>query len=350
MIISIQLLRAVAAILVIFGHSYGRLKQLLADQQIVDPYSWHLITGIGVDIFFVISGFIMWSSVKKLRDRPDARFEFFKRRIFRIVPLYWFTTSLFLLTIVLGGKHHLPEVESLISSYLFLPYRLETQHFSLAFPVYDLGWTLNFEMFFYVLFAISLFKSKQLSWSILTLLIFGAVLGGLYSETSAMPVAFWTQPIIIEFYLGIILAIFFENHKKMHKFGAIFGVLIVCIALKAGILGEPTMINGTHLNDFSRVVAWGIPAALIVFFALYIPLGGNNPFTNTLKFLGDASYSLYLAHPFGLIVAGKVLATYKLTQSPAAILFVLVASAICFALATYLLIEKPITNYLEKFK
>ena len=136
----------------------------------------------------------------------------------------------------------------------------------------------------------------------------------------------------------------------MHQLCAIVGIVTVLGVLKIGILGEPTMINGTNLNDFSRVVAWGIPAALIVFFSLYIPLGGNNPFTNTLKFLGDASYSLYLAHPFGLMISGKLLATYKLTQSPAVILSVLVASAICFALATFLLVEKPITKYLEKFK
>ena len=191
---SIQYLRAFAALLVVFHHARIPLPWLY------DPLAEYKGLAFGVDIFFVISGFVMYSAAKS-----ENVVEFLRRRIVRIVPLYWIATiTLFLLSekrniLSIGSDKFLHIAKSL----LFIP------HWNLGFPseIWPYlvpGWTLNYEMFFYFIFAVGLaFRKIEgiVSAGILLLVLIGAV----YCPSGAIA-STYTSPMLLEFLFGIWIA------------------------------------------------------------------------------------------------------------------------------------------------
>ena len=107
----------------------------------------------GVDLFFVISGFIMVYSSEDLFGARGAWRTFLTRRLVRIVPLYWLTTAI---TIPLMSLT--VDWQSLLGSYFFIPYRAPS---NAIVPLHGVGWTLNLEMFFYVIFAAAISSLKR---------------------------------------------------------------------------------------------------------------------------------------------------------------------------------------------
>nr|WP_272210084.1 acyltransferase [Marinicella sp. W31]MDC2875947.1 acyltransferase [Marinicella sp. W31] len=145
-LISIQILRAVAALSVVTGHTINEIHQVGVPYPEL-PFNF----GIGVDIFFIVSGFVMVLTSGKLVTRPGASLEFMRRRIIRVVPLYWFYTTGMLLALLLFPtqlNHSTTTFQQVACSFLFLPCVSAYGNYQ---PVLSLGWTLNYEMFFYVL-------------------------------------------------------------------------------------------------------------------------------------------------------------------------------------------------------
>ena len=147
-LLAIQYLRGIAALMVVVVHIPVQLSRMGFNGD------WPEFLNIGVDIFFVISGFIMWTTTF---DGRVGVAQFLSRRLVRIAPLYWALTSITVLvmlaapTLVQSGKLDLQHV---ITSYLFVA----SQHpvTQLMEPILVPGWTLNYEMFFYVVFALCL--------------------------------------------------------------------------------------------------------------------------------------------------------------------------------------------------
>ena len=158
---SIQALRAIAALLVTLGHLEHEAASLPAATTGYAPILVDL-TGAGVDLFFVISGFVMVYASHDLFATPDAARRFLTRRIARIVPIYWLVTTLFLA--IMAASHVLssapPTWSEIAKSYLFVPYMPHGGE--VMQPVYKLGWTLNYEMFFYAVFALALLSGRVL--------------------------------------------------------------------------------------------------------------------------------------------------------------------------------------------
>ena len=146
----LQVLRAVAALGVVFHHLPIFLEGKLGLTGVVPPL---LLGAAGVDLFFVISGFIMVYSSEPLFGRPHAPRVFLLRRLSRIVPLYWAATSFLLGYLLLVGvafvRVNLPW-DVILTSYAFIPF---PRRDGLMMPVLNVGWTLNYEMFFYLVFA-----------------------------------------------------------------------------------------------------------------------------------------------------------------------------------------------------
>jgi exopolysaccharide production protein ExoZ len=195
----IQYLRAIAALMVACLHCFGELngaKQLL----------YFPILGLGVDIFFVISGFIMLVTTW---EKPITPRQFMTLRIVRIVPLYWLMTlSMLGAAVVAPGLFKTLKFDSaaVIKSLLFIPYDSlsDPGH---PYPVLDPGWTLNYEMFFYALFALSLFLSKRFRlWVLLTVLA-ALVVAGRFIAVKSMPLEVYTDPKLLEFATGIVLGL-----------------------------------------------------------------------------------------------------------------------------------------------
>jgi peptidoglycan/LPS O-acetylase OafA/YrhL len=158
---SVQVMRAMAALAVCSGHLFHEVYLFNPSSTIkfLNELPW----GMGVDLFFVISGYIMMKTSRNCFGRDGAASGFFLKRLVRIVPSYWFFTTLMLISTLLvpqelnSGVFTLPHT---IMSYLFIPHfnpRVE----GLLQPILGLGWTLVYEMFFYIVFAICLLRKEK---------------------------------------------------------------------------------------------------------------------------------------------------------------------------------------------
>lgn len=307
---SIQALRAVAAMLVMVHHlTNGR----------------YLTGAAGVDVFFVISGFIM-GSVERVVPPAD----FILKRMIRIIPLYWLITiSMCVISLAGMFTNFTFNAASITCSLLFIPYPDQNGN---IWPLVVPGWTLNLEMLFYILFAIGIYLGKARLFAAAGLLIL--VLAGAVFDVGYVQWRFWTMPILLEFIAGLALASF------IRPAGRNLGLALVASAIVAFALIESTW----RYSEGLRPLAWGGPAFLLVCGALAIERAGAWPKTalKPLERIGDASYSLYLTH--GIVIAAL---HRKLgTAFPINAMIGLLCLAIAFAV--FYGFEKPVGRTLNQ--
>ncbi len=331
---SIQYLRAVAALMVVIFHLGIQIQRMGYDGP------WADFLSCGVDIFFVISGFIMWSTTAAT---PISPLEFMRRRLARIAPLYWTVNILFIIMMLAlpnvfqSAKFDLAHI---VSSLLFLPY----PHPVLATlePLVVPGWTLNYEMFFYVIFGISLFlPSRARVYAIGGALLAIALAGQIFHVENTY-FKFYTSNIIVEFLLGVIVATAYMNKVLMPP-RFLFGTIVCSLAL--------AILLPMLLPQAPRLLSWGIPAAVTVF--AIVSAEAQKPMARLYLpgLLGDASYSLYLTHGVMLSAVGQL--WRRLAPEPSALSygsFAITAtlSAVALAVLCYRLIELPADRLLKR--
>ena len=334
-LLSIQLLRALAAVLVLIGHALHDSNFVAARIGQAELPQHGVSFGIGVDIFFVISGFIMLYTTAGKFGTPGAPRQFFIRRLQRIAPLYWLLTTVFIVGTFVAPKFLNVPIEgwrSIIESYLFIPGLRANGEVR---PLLALGWTLNYEMFFYALFACCLVFPLKRGLILLTaFFVCFVAAGALFQMPTAL--AFWSDSIIFEFLFGVGIALLLRADVRLSAPVAM-AVFVAGVALAIG-LGPLWRVS----DALPRFVAAGIPAALIVFAAACGPRIRASWFVAPLVLVGDASYSLYLSHPFVirplrnlwmLLPAQVPLWTYVMTCC---------VVAVFGAIAVYWLIERPL--------
>lgn len=296
MLETVQILRAVAALMVAALHVQHDAASLAMRTGESFAVSNALPWMAGVDIFFVISGFIMVHAARASFAQPGATRIFLARRAARIAPIYWLATSLMLaVAIVLPGALNstTPVWGEIAASYLFLPYQRVD---GLVQPVFSLGWTLNYEMFFYVLFGLCLALPRRLAVAAaIAILVALVTLGALV----ALPVApaFWSRPIVLEFALGMVIGLARAEGLRLPG-PARLALAALGAALLAADLGD-----GGGQTGWTSVFAYGLPAAcLVAACGLGDPArqraGARALPARAAVALGDASYALYLLHPF----------------------------------------------------
>jgi peptidoglycan/LPS O-acetylase OafA/YrhL len=290
-------LRAVAALMVVLYHAFEMWGER------IDPnapgVTWSN-GAAGVDIFFIISGFVMVISSRRLVHQPGGWLTFLKHRVVRIVPLYWLLTTLKLLAVVVLAGAVLRtrlDFNFVAGSYLFLPVVDSAGHFR---PVIPVGWTLTYEFLFYLLFAIALAMRVDVLRVVLPGLGGLSILAFLRTETwPAWTIVFDT--IVLEFIFGVILA-------RLTLRGFSLPPLIAGILAVVGF----AMILAVPLGqENARVLTWGIPAFTIVAGGVSLEPFVASALPRWLLTLGDASYSIYLSHGFvvpalGLLVGSIV--------------------------------------------
>jgi exopolysaccharide production protein ExoZ len=328
----IQILRAVAALGVVIHHMQSELIQRGFD----NPFPDFEVGAFGVDLFFVISGFIMVYSSGRFFARPDGGRRFFLKRLIRIVPLYWLFTTL-LVFIAIRGTWHTGaySVKEFIASYLFIP---APDRLGLMIPTYPPGWTLNYEMFFYVCFASALRWSRPIAVSLVVSALTALVILG-YMVALPQPIAFWTDSLCLEFCYGIGLALLFLRGWRIRPLVRLALLITGAIAAVAFVAqGESSPIRG---------FAWGLPAASIVAAAALTDASLRSRFARAFESLGDASYSLYLIHVLLFILLYPVVAKIidPLRLSGAVYGSTLVGASVAAALALYAWVELPMTRY-----
>ena len=330
MYLSIQYLRALAAIMVVIAHSNH--KAMIYN---VDLLNFVKIGGGGVDLFFIISGFIMCLTVDRNRQSFTS---FMKSRVIRIAPLYWILTCVALTVYLINPN--LVNSSSTHSTSIFSSFTLIPQ----GHPyLINNAWTLSYEFFFYLIFASFLFsKDKQklfTSIALIILVIVGLIFPPAHPKWVLNPATFITNPVLIEFVLGIVAYKIITNKMISLKIAAITTIvaLILLIAHNFDCSLLPTSLG--------RVITYGIPMFLL--FVGFVSLESKMPKINLLYQLGMSSYALYLVHPF--IITGITLVMRKIgliNIGPLYVTALIVGSAIAGFLC-YKFIEMPIDRFLK---
>lgn len=298
---TIHYLRGAAAMMVAVFHIFSSIDFMRDD---VLHLMW--LRG-GVDIFFVISGFVMVQSTKGRDITPT---KFIQQRLLRIAPMYWIATYAFIVQI---KGEWLFKLQSL----LFIP--AENPESGMMQPVLEPGWTLNYEMFFYAIFALTLLLRPSLRFPAIALFFAGLAIIGAANDGGPMT-EFYTRAIILEFVFGMAIA----------QFG--FRLPVWAVPLGIGV-----MIAGQYLA-LDRVFALGIPAGLIIAGALSFE--DRLPKWKVADLLGSASYSIYLFH---LMALGFLVYIWPdAGDSKALFAFAALAFMVLVGCGVYLVLERPL--------
>lgn len=342
-IVNIQVLRFVAAAMVLFSHvQHEILNRPFFEKGSFEPIEPVFWAG-GVDIFFVISGFIMFYLHSEDFGKPRASSKFLVKRLVRIVPLYWLFTLLMIVA-SLAFRDQVAHAEMsashIAASFLFIPVQ---NSYGWYYPVLMLGWTLNFEMLFYATFCASLaFHRPTGVTTIVVLLVTLSVVPFLFT-ISTTPFAFWCNPIVLEFLFGMWLA-----HSKLRgvRLGRWTAILLAIVGLVAMIALKSLDITGHYWNW--RPLWMGLPAFLICAGAILVDdSGGAGIVRRAASLGGDASYALYLSHPFAIGLTALLFVKIGIADPWSYVLSASI-SAIAIAVATHLIIERPILERLRK--
>ncbi|XHF34153.1 acyltransferase [Pseudomonas chlororaphis] len=324
MLISVQALRALAAWAVVCHH----FMQIFFDFEARGPIGQLFIDkgAVGVDIFFVISGLVIFLSTEG-KALPPTRFLLY--RLFRIVPAYWFYTVLMALLVVFA-RPLLPDQtvdwSHLLLSLLFIP--TENPGGYGIYPTLNVGWTLNYEMLFYVLFAWALLFRLQLRLLVVAALLFAVCQTwtgfGWVSE-------FYRSDIVYEFLLGIGIGMFYRRGW-------------IGPALWLPLLGIGAALLAIYLlPPEPRLLNWGVPSAVLVMASMSLERHVER--NRLLKLLGDCSYSVYLMHVLVLSAGGYLARRYGINPY---LMFVVCALAIAIgSWLSYEWVEKRSYQWLK---
>lgn len=344
---TIQVLRFVAVLAVVFSHSFHELTALLADR--APGFDEKLFPGdFGVDLFFVISGFVMVHVSADRFGKPGEIVEFLRRRLIRIVPLYWTATLAMIAVIVLlpGAVDSASRAPAdWLLSFFFIPF--ERPGDGMMRPVLGLGWSLNYEMFFYALFAACIWLPRRFAIPAAMSAIFAAWLAGRSAAGQHPAFAFWSQPVIFEFAAGMAIG-------WAYSAGLRIGTTVAAVLAVAGVGLLAAAPRFDEAMEAMRHVAYGAPATLIVAAAVLARASEGYRASPAFVAAGDASYSTYLAHPF--VLGGLTLCFAKsgVAQSlePPALVSAYLAAAISLSLAAghavHRLYDKPLTMGLSR--
>ena len=324
MLVHIQILRFLAALAVVAFHALG-----LAPKAFEVPESAVSLAlsygGHGVDLFFVISGFIIFYTSRSAALTPA---DFLRRRIERVVPLYFFVILAFtLLAIALPAVFGTPgwyTPRHILKSLAFVSFTDGEP------PVVAVGWSLEYEMYFYLVVALLMALTREPWRNVVTIFSALAIVGQLPGVSAALGnYAFFTDAMILEFVLGVIVGQLFVQGR----IGLPFLIPTAC-AFAAVLASDP----------FNRAIMAGLPAACLVAAAAFISRARSNSSwaERVLARLGDASYSIYLAQVETVSLAAVAIA--NLIPAIAPMLLLIVTSCIVVMLGGLLntLVERPL--------
>lgn len=327
MIVSVQYLRGIAALLVLLAHiSYKDMQYSLG--------SFHFDIGIfGVDIFFVISGFVMYYISQNIENSFRGIICFFKQRVIRIIPLYWLVSCLALMIYIIAPERVNSSTGStdILNSFTLFP--SETKY------LVAVGWTLSYEFYFYFLFSISLFfkyyKALIISVILLSLVFVGEML---FSKTFLQN--FLTNSLLLEFFYGILIAKYYLNHFT-HRAKFLLGFIIVGLfILYINFFSDISTIRGFY---------FGFPAMVIVLVLVSCEKYFKKHKSILLTELGNMSYSLYLVHLFVLAFVAIIYKLVKINTFVAEIIYLIAmfSLSILIGYVVYKFIESPLLKYFK---
>ena len=324
-IVSLQCMRALAAILVVIFHHMNMMRE-----GPVPTLPRFDIGEFGVDIFFVISGFIMWSTTM---GRGITGLSFLLRRILRIVPLYWALTFATVFVSTRGGLALNFDVDylRLAKSLLFIP-QWNGVFPNIIAPYLIVGWTLELEMFFYVIFAGALYLSEARRLvAVLSIFSVLTMIGLVTLPTTAVFKAY-TNDIILEFAMGVLLGWLYQSGRL--PLSSAVGSVLAIVGLGLVLLLRDNMK--------ARFIYYGIAAFLLVWTMLTFEKHLKGSAWSLPRFLGDASYSIYLSHMMAMAVSWKLISLSFAASFTTLTLVLQTTFAVVVGAIVYLIVERPL--------
>lgn len=348
----LQALRALAALLVVIDHSILTLISK-AGFSIEDTFIEKFVGSFGtfgVSVFFAISGFIMIHTNRKGFGSRSNAADFLVRRFVRVVPLYWLTMFIYILK--LTYQNNPPSMEYIFKSFLFIPYLDADNIFS---PIYGLGWTLNYEMFFYAIFAFSMifsFKKGVFCFFAFFLLITFShnYMSKPVGNGFTVLIYFWTDPIILYFMMGAFIGLLHPKFIKLgfiNKYSFLLGFILIIILMACLFV----TIKQFSFNSFMYFTSMMICTLLVIMLCI---LGKDRNqksiFSNMLCFLGDASYSIYLTHSFLIGPSARVWSLYFSNEFWPVFILLMLCGASILGGVVHVYIEKKIASRLKHIR
>lgn len=328
----VQALRGAAAFLVLMAHLMQIESRTAANPILPSQLDWGMM---GVDLFFVISGFIMVYITRDWRAGGGRKVpEFLFARVSRIYPLYWAVSAALLAVWFIRPElvfSSSPNEPQWLNSLFLVP--------AYAYPMLEVGWTLVYEMMFYILFAVILVLPARfrpfglLAWA--ALILAGNQLGG--QTAGAIPFHLFSS-LSLEFLAGAATALIYLRFQGSRPLA--YGLVGV------GLIGMGIwfFIGGPFQDEWSRVIRLTAPACALILGAAWLDRHGATA-PRIAVTLGDWSYSLYLTHLLSLVLLAKLWTMAGLADVPAPILIIaLIAFSLLVAGLTYHLIEKPLIH------
>ena len=338
---NVQALRGIAAVLVVGAHLPEMERKFTGSSFVgwFDPIgSW------GVDLFFVISGFVMLTSTWNFFATPNASGIFFLRRVTRIFPIYWLVLiplaalDLIAPSLINGSQTIRP---SIAASFLLLPQQGK--------PLLTVSWTLVYEMYFYYIYTFLITRPRRyLFVGLGTWIAFTLLVHAIFPHPTNANIFFLSNTITIEFLLGAAIAQWCKSGRPMSFAWA--AIALGAIAIFIDGLTYVNLDKALDLGGEARFFFIGVPMAAIFYGVVSLELEKNMTLPTAIVALGDASYSLYLWHVPILISVGR-LSTHLPLRYPAfhvAWLVAITAFAVAMSVLLFRLIEMPMIDFFGK--
>jgi peptidoglycan/LPS O-acetylase OafA/YrhL len=351
------MLRALAVVLVIYNHSMIICMddKFTRSVQVNFLYTQFWMS-IGLDLFFVISGLIMVIVTRSYIKNPGGWFNFMLKRIVRIIPLYWLYSGFVYVERHL--LHHPVSTGQIVKTIVFFPVFAAK---NAVYPIIDQGWSLSYELFFYLLIVVFLFfKAKKPFYGLLITTVVLAVLGYMVNPAST-GLKFITTPILLEFALGMAVGIAYHyvtlhhGHTKqlLIKYAGIAATVVGLVLMlsslyyKGNYISDPAFIIGNNVIAMYRSLIWGLPCAIFVLGILFWEYTYRPVIPSILIKIGDASFTAYLAHVVIIVAMGKVYGKIGFANGDAFIIASTILS-ILISLPLYDHIEKPFLKFCNR--
>lgn len=293
-------------------------------------------------LFFVVSGFVIVISSERLISRRDGWKIFSVKRLIRIVPIYWLATTLKVFALVFAAQHVLHSelnILHVLKSYFFIPeYNAIDDKIQ---PLLGVGWTLVYEIFFYILFAFALAVNISPFYFVSSCLVSVAFISyfkDLFLDKMENSFLYFIlDPIVLNFFVGMVLGLVYKRGLCLNNSLAVIAVVVGMLSIVGDVFSVYIVV--------SPLITIGIASFFVIWGSFSLEQNLSLSVPKPFLFLGEASYSIYLFHPLMVPLVPTFLARVNFQQpeigTALGIGFALVASSVIF-----ILIEQPVTRYL----
>jgi len=337
---SLQVLRALAAFAIVWGHIRHEILSTpalygLTEADFAIPKGFYLVPTSGIDMFFIISGMVItcqcWDSFNS-----GAQWEFIRRRVARLLPPYWLyllATALWLIAnhYFFAGKP--VDWNKFLHSIALVP--TGSAWFGYFLPQ---AWTLNYELYFYCLMFVALMLPRPFLLPVVGGII---ALGVIFRSSANLDIFIFnviTNPILFEVFFGICIGVIHSRNIAVPAW--------LCYAALTLSVGMYVMAYYETLG-FTRAIDWGLPAALLAFGLVFLERLNHLRLPRFLVALGNSSYTIYLTHVFFLLILGRIFYELGLLRIVQPDLLVLLCTCIAFCLGhmLYVHVDKPLNRF-----